>query len=322
MATDSAPTGRHDTGALRGQKRCLYVIGMHRSGTSAVTGLITMLGLRGPAENDLIHPGPGNKRGTKESRTLTDFNESILVSLGGGWSAPPLLEPHWEKAPAVVDRRARATKLMAATFGSQPFVWKDPRNCLLLPFWRTEIAPPDAAVFVYRNPLEVARSLQARNGFPITHGLALWERYVRSAAVHVAGIPTLVVGFERVLGETGAWCGELVEFFDAVGLPADRGSLDRAGQSLASALRHQRLSASPSNGIHASQRSVFDALERMQGAHLPWSSPDLGDEPDWVEDVLTMRRELVRLQRQQQPSMAPWARAGRRVKRVSRRSKQ
>jgi hypothetical protein len=300
-----------------GTKRCLHVIGMHRSGTSAVTGFITQLGLRGPAEEDVFPAGRWNAQGNKESASLTGFNEDILVSLGGGWSAPTVLEPHWEKGPAMVDRRAQASALLTQAFGSQPFVWKDPRNCLLLPFWQA-ITPPDAAVFVYRNPLEVAGSIRARNHFPLTHGLALWERYVRAAAANLEGIPTLVTGFDRVLGDTEAWCRELVDFLTTTGLPVDSGSLEAAVHSLDSGLRHQRPTPLPDDGIHASQRDVLSVLDGLQGTHLPWSAPDLGDEPDWVEDVLAMRRQYLTLRQQHQPSMSPLARAGRRLQRATR----
>ena len=317
--TSAATDGRQDvTPVPDGAKQCLHVIGMHRSGTSAVTGLITMLGLRGPAEED-VFPGTGwNERGNKESATLTRFNEGILVSLGGDWSAPTVLEPGWEKGQAMVDRRARASALLTQAFGSQPFVWKDPRNCLLLPFWQG-ITPPDAAVLVYRNPLEVAGSIRARDNAPLTHGLALWERYVRSAATNLKGVPTLVTGFDRVMDGTETWCRELVDFLATAGLEVDSGSFDRAVHSLDATLRHQRPSSLPDDGIHASQRDVMSTLDRLQGPHFPWPAPDLGDEPDWVEDVLTLRRAFVVLREQHRPSAALLARAGRGLERVSRR---
>ncbi len=301
-----------------GAKRCLYVIGMHRSGTSAVTGLITTLGLRGPAEEDVFPRIRWNARGNKESATLTRFNEEILLSLGGDWSAPTVLESHWEKGQDMVDRRGRASALLTQAFGSQPFVWKDPRNCLLLPFWQG-IMPPDAAVFVYRNPLEVAGSIRTRNNTPLTHGLALWERYVRSAATNLNGVPTLVTAFDRVMEDTETWCRELVDFLATAGLEVDSGSFDRAVHSLDAALRHQRPSPLPDDGIHASQRDVLSTLDRLQGTHLSWLPPDLGDEPDWVEDVLALRRAAVLLREQHRPSTTPLARAGRRLQRVSRR---
>jgi hypothetical protein len=316
----SAATNRREDGtpAPDRAKRCLHVIGMHRSGTSAVTGLITTLGLRGPAEDDVFRAGKSNARGNKESATLTGFNDQILTSLGGGWSAPTVLEPHWEKTPALVERRGRGSVLLTEAFGAEPFVWKDPRNCLLLPFWR-EISPPDAAVFVNRNPLEVAGSIRARNHFPLTHGLALWERYVRSAAANLDGIPTLATGFDRVLGDTEAWGRELVDFLVTAGFEVEEGSVERAVHSLDSTLRHQRPSPLPDDGIHASQRDVLSALDQLQGTHLSWAAPDLGEEPDWVEDVLAMRREFIALRQQHLPSTSMWARAARRLRRASRR---
>jgi hypothetical protein len=286
---------------------------MHRSGTSAVTGLITMLGLHGPSADDLYRTGEWNERGNQESATLSKYNEGILRSLGGDWSAPVVLEEHWEKAPAMAKRRPRASALLNECFGQPPFVWKDPRNCLLLPFWREQITVPDAAVFVYRSPLEVAGSIKARNGYVLTHCLALWERYVRAAAANLDGIPTLVVGFDRVLNDPAEWSRELVGFLGTVGVATDDASVDRALEALDSSLRHQRPSPLPGGGIHSSQRQILDALESAQGIHLPWSAPDLGDEPAWVEDVLAMRRELVLFRREHDSSRL--ARLGDRLRR-------
>jgi hypothetical protein len=294
---------------------------MHRSGTSAVTALITLLGLRGPTGEDTLPLRQWNERGNNESAALTRFNQQILLSMGGDWSAPPVFGPHWQKAPEMVERRARASALLARSFAVQPFVWKDPRNCLLLPFWRSGITPPDAAVFVYRDPIEVAGSIRARNKFPLTHGLALWERYVRAAAANLDGVPTLLVDFDRVLRDTDAWCGELIDFLDVVGIDADHGARERAVHSLDSALRHQQASPLPDDGVHHSQRQVLAVLGMMQGTHLPWSAPDLGVEPDWVEDVLAMRREFVALREQHRPSTSPVARVVGRLQRVTRGAK-
>jgi hypothetical protein len=278
-----------------------------------VAGLVSQLGLHGPAQEDLDPATEWNERGNNESVQLSGFNDELFRRLGGSWEAPPVLGPHWEQDPVLVDQRARATALIAKAFSAQTFVWKDPRNCILLPFWRSVISPPEAAVFVYRHPLEVAGSMKARNHFTNTHGLALWERYVRSAASNLDGIPTLVVAFERVLDETEAWCGELMAFFDTVGLETDRSATERAVRSLDTELRHQRRPPLPDTGLHVSQRAILDVLDPMQGPHLPWSAPDLGEEPEWVEDVLTLRREYLSERRNHRPSSSPLARAGSRI---------
>jgi hypothetical protein len=133
--------------------RCLYVIGMHRSGTSALTGLLSELGLHGPVDEDLIPTSQWNEMGNRESATLTHFNNRLLRSLGGSWAAPPVLTEGWAGDAGLEDARMEARPLVATAFSDHPFVWKDPRNCLLLPFWRTVISPPNAALFVYRDPL-------------------------------------------------------------------------------------------------------------------------------------------------------------------------
>jgi hypothetical protein len=57
--------------------------------------------------------------------------------------------------------------------------WKDPRNCLTLPFWR-KLLPELNVLVIVRNPLEVAYSLRNRNeDTSYSFGLRLWEIYNR-----------------------------------------------------------------------------------------------------------------------------------------------
>ncbi len=279
--------------------RGLYVVGMHRSGTSAVTGMLVGLGLQGPSVDDRLPPSPSNESGNNESATLTRFNNDVLLSLGGTWAAPPRLTGDWAAGPRVTGHRDEAARLVAAAFPHEYFVWKDPRTCLLLPFWKTVIGPPEAAVFVYRDALDVARSLQVRNEFPITHGLALWERYVRSASANLDGVPTFVTRFDDVLDDPTVVVRELTAFLQSVGYRVALHE-DPAVLRLDQRLRHHRSSGSPveSEPISSSQQLILDVLDQRQGAHRSWSAPDLGTEPDWVEDVLALRRNFDRIRRE------------------------
>ncbi|MGB7053107.1 MAG: hypothetical protein WBG41_16200 [Acidimicrobiales bacterium] len=308
---------KHPDGAGQG----LYVIGMHRSGTSAVTGIVSRFGIHGPPDEDLFPTKEWNEQGNHESATLTRFNEALLSLVGGDWSAPPVLAPNWESDPAVAGRREKAGVLIERVFGRERFVWKDPRNCLLLPFWRSATAPPRAAIFVYRDPLEVANSITARAGFSTTLGVALWERYVRGAVANLDGVPTLVVGFDRVLEQPDEWQEELVEFLTVAGLDVEREPAASTDRTLDRKLRHHQTSPSldPKARLHDSQRQLLDVLDRMQGPHHQWSAPELGDEPGWVEDVLTLRREYVVERRKHRPSTSPMARTGHLIRRVGRR---
>lgn len=258
-----------------------------------------------------------NEKGNKESVSLNRFNEDLLRRAGGFWPAPPVISEPRTQLPWN-DRRAEARTLVTRVFGDQPFVWKDPRNCILLPFWQAVTAPPLAALFVYRDPFEVAASLKARNGLVITHGLALWERYVRSAAANLDGVPTLVLDFDRVLEEPEALRSELIEFLRTVGLDVDDNVAHSSDPSVDGRLRHHTKPRQPSSGIYQTQRHVVDVLDQSRGSHFPWSAPDLGDEPEWVEDVFTIWRRYKVERQQHRPSSSPVVRASNFIRRAGR----
>jgi hypothetical protein len=276
----------------------VFVIGMHRSGTSAVTGMLTRLGVDAPAEDDLVPATEFNERGHFESKSLMRFDNQLLRVLGGTWSAPPRLEPGWERQPALDGLRRDAPGAFRATFPTRPMAWKDPRNCLLLPFWRSVVPPPIAAVLVYRDGMEVAQSLRTRNDIALIHGLALWERYVRTSCADLVGLPTLVSEYAGMLDDPVGWGRTLTGFLADVGVRVDPARAEAAVASLDAGLRHQRAPTVRPAGIAESQHDVLEVLRGLDGAHPRWSPPDLGVEPDWVEDVLALRREYEVLRRE------------------------
>ena len=69
-------------------KRGVFVLGMHRSGTSAATRLINLLGIETCVASDLLPWARDNPRGHWESRSLNDFNDRILARLGCDWTLP------------------------------------------------------------------------------------------------------------------------------------------------------------------------------------------------------------------------------------------
>jgi hypothetical protein len=271
---------------------CVFVVGMHRSGTSATTEVLGRLGLASPSSDELVPATSANERGHFEAKTLVRFNDRLLRSLGGTWSAPPSLAPGWELDDSLDELRAEASASFAAVFPERPAAWKDPRNCIVLPFWRAVLGPGAVAVLVYRDPFEVARSLESRNDLRLTLGLALWERYVRAACANLDGIPTFCTDFRRVLDEPEEWERDAVDFLARAGVALDGTRLDRATTSVDGTLHHQRAADEDTRGLGDSARQVLEVLRSLEGAHHPWRSPDLGPEPEWVSDVLAMRLEL------------------------------
>src|SRR5687768_10874208 len=106
----------------------VFVLGMHRSGTSAATRLVNLLGVPTCIDEDLSPTKADNPRGHWESESLTALNERLLDALGCDWSCPPRLEQGWENDSALEQLVAEAAVLFPTIFPTEQWVWKDPRN--------------------------------------------------------------------------------------------------------------------------------------------------------------------------------------------------
>ena len=192
---------------------------MHRSGTSAATRLVNMLGPATCAPSEMVR-GPWNPSGHFESRTLMHLNNALLTQMGRTWwYPPPAGEDYAAVAARITTTRGQARRAFRRVHPSAPWVWKDPRTSVLLPFWRHVLGPRLAAVVVVRNPLEVAASMRRRHGVPVTFGVALWERYNRLILAHSAGMPVLVTRYADLVADAGAWSENAREFLAGLGIP-------------------------------------------------------------------------------------------------------
>src|SRR4051812_38376539 len=151
------------------------IAGMHRSGTSMVTKMLQMSGLYLGQESDLERSYREDREPHWENRRIVQINVQILAQLYGAWDCPPGAPVEWS-APHLAALRSDAETVIAEFAGREPWGWKDPRNSLTLPFWQSLLGPMPV-VIVVRNPLEVALSLRARNGYSFALGLALWQTY-------------------------------------------------------------------------------------------------------------------------------------------------
>src|SRR4051812_23392276 len=159
----------------------VVVLGMHRSGTSAITAAVAALGVPLGVPDDRMAPREENAEGFHESVRITAFNELVLRQMGGRWDAPPRLAAGWHDTQEMSEVRAAAGPLFASVHPTKTWVWKDPRSCLLAPLWWPVLEGDIRIVLVVRHPLAVARSLRRRNWLSKTYSLALWERYTRRA---------------------------------------------------------------------------------------------------------------------------------------------
>jgi glycosyltransferase involved in cell wall biosynthesis len=240
-----------------------------------------LLGVYLGSEDNLMRPAPDNPRGYWENQQLTDINDEILTRLGGSWHELPAFSANWESAPALADIRQKARIFLQKEFASASFWgWKDPRTSLTLPFWQN-LLPRLRFIICLRNPVDVARSLEHRNGFSFEKSDYLWLNYVKSALEHTAGQPRLFLFYEDVMA---AWPYELerLKNFLEQSHFAEQLEIRRAiEESIDTELHHHRTSTAESvddpsvsfyvkalymllRGYHPS-RAESDSLEPRQG---------------------------------------------------------
>ena len=177
---------------------------------------LNLLGVYLGPESELL-PGPdaSNPKGFWEQDKLKRLNNAILRSMGGRVHEPPPLPLGWQDEPVLDELKERARELVRQRFtGSPLWGWKDPRNCLTLPFWQ-ELLPEMSYVICIRNPLDVAASLAKRGGLPTEKSLLLWSRYVSSSIAHTAGGDRIFVFFEDFFEDWEVQLVRLARFIGA-----------------------------------------------------------------------------------------------------------
>jgi len=274
--------------------RGVFVLGMHRSGTSVATRLVNLRGVPTVVEGDLLPRTADNPRGYWESESLTALNDRIFAALESDWSCPPELAPGWERGLSLDSLRSEAKEVFARAIPFEQWVWKDPRNCITLPFWLGCLEVEPVVVLVHRNPLEIAASLTARDDLGKLYCLALWERYLRRGLDVLSGLPTLVTTYDEILGDPRAWCADASAFLGSHGVVTGElaaGALDYVDTKL----RHARFSredviADPA--VSKVQRELLVVLEGFRGAHDALPAPDLPPETPTTEALLAERRRL------------------------------
>jgi hypothetical protein len=267
----------------------LLVVGMHRSGTSALTGALGAMGFQTPATADLLEWQESNAAHW-ESRALTLFDDDLLASLGGSWEAPPPVPPESVKQAAESLVPTPAVAASAAYSEPGPIVWKDPRLCLLLPFWRRVLPGPLAAILVWRSPLAVAHSLRERDGMELADGIALWERYNGSALRNLEGVDAYVCRYEDMTANPGQRMAAIADWLGS--LPQFRSNSTEWRRDLAEgAITSRSLEAFPeaSELILGSQHALLDCLREIEGGHRPLSSMELPIESGWTTALLADR---------------------------------
>ncbi len=199
----------------RRQRTAVLVLGMHRSGTSALTGLIHRLGAKAPSTP--LPAASDNPKGFAESARLLEVHNRILASAGSDWRDWTAFNPDWVHSPAAEPFVSELGQVFDQEYPDASFVAiKDPRICRFAPLWFEVLNERHIAalpIIAFRNPLEVAASLNARGGMPLMHGMLLWLRHVLDAERASRGMKRAFVDHRHVLEDWRAVAGDLRQRF-------------------------------------------------------------------------------------------------------------
>jgi hypothetical protein len=216
---------------------------MHRSGTSPITRILNLLGLSLGAKERLMPALEGNNpTGFWEHLDIVQINDELLAYLGGSWDRPPEPPTGWEHREDLTGIRRRARELLDKEFANEPsWGWKDPRTCLTLPFWKT-LVPHLKYVICIRNPVDVAKSLEARDDITSKNALGLWSQYNSSALRNTEGEARLFTLYDSYFTDLDRELARLASFVGTDTPDPDSETRRRIVTFLDERLRHHQAS--------------------------------------------------------------------------------
>ena len=212
--------------------RCVIVLGMHRSGTSATAGVLHHLGVNmGPV---LIGATEANRKGHYEDQELALLNEDAL----GSWHTPvPRVARHRTRYQQLFAERARRSELWGM---------KDPRMCLtfdhVADWLRSTPGVDDVRCVAVNRPFnEAVSSLVKRDGWARDRAVQIQSIYqyrMVETIEHFSG-ELLGVDFPDLIDDPASVVAEVAHFVYA-GLDSQAGDarISEAAAFIDPSLRH------------------------------------------------------------------------------------
>lgn len=190
--------------------KAICIVGMHRSGTSVISRLINLLGFYLGEDSNLMRSKTDNPEGFWERNDIFDFHERILALFKMKWDTPIPLPAQWTNLDEIKIFREELTELIVRNFSNhKAWAWKDPRTSILLALWKEvlyDLDIPFSCLVSIRNPLDVAKSLETRNGFPHEKSYGIWFNYNISLLYEILSIPHAVISYDHLINN---WQAEL-----------------------------------------------------------------------------------------------------------------
>ncbi|HUB27422.1 MAG TPA: hypothetical protein VL992_18495, partial [Tepidisphaeraceae bacterium] len=224
------------------QPVAIGVLGMHRSGTSALARLLNLLGA--DLGRTLLDASDDNPRGFWENRQIVDCHGELLQAVGSYLDDFVPLADGWELTAPVAPFRIRLLDVLRSEFEGVPlWAFKDPRTCRLLPLWHqmlNQLAVSPCFILMVRPPAEVHESLAQRGGYPVNKSMLMTLTHMLEAERHTRGRRRAIVTFDQLMSD---WAGAIERIGRelAINWPNSIESIrPQVAEFLDPALRHHR----------------------------------------------------------------------------------
>ncbi len=205
------------------RKPIVLVLGMHRSGTSLCSHLLSALGvdmtdqIPGPGQ---ASPAPDNPRGHWERWEIVEFHDRILRLFNRDYFGrfhDFALPVAWWADPRVAQIRREIVAFLENRMGDSYFGFKDPRTVRLMPMWHqiiNELKLAPKVVLCLRNPAQVARSLHTRDGLDPANGEYRWLVHMIDFFRYAGNFDFCAVEYEEWFDNPAANIEKLRKFLD------------------------------------------------------------------------------------------------------------
>ena len=271
-------------------RRAFVVLGMHRSGTSAMTRTLSLLGA-GLPKGLMPAVENNNECGFWEAKSVADLNDEILEALDSGWDDVFSFRPREYLSNFDRFHLGRAVELLDAEFnGSEVIALKDPRISILTSFWERALRQAGYAthyIVMVRNPLEVAESLRARDEFPREKSLLLWSSYMIAADRDTREQNRIFVSYDQLMND---WRGVRRRIEENAGFPFPRDTSTAANEVDRFLSRRFRHFDTPDSDIF----SRSDVPDEVKTLYRIFSGACEGAEIDRAE-LEAVERELAKM---------------------------
>ena len=181
--------------------KLVVVLGMHRSGTSAITRGLEVLGVN--LGENLYPAAIDNPKGFWEDNDFLAINEELLAHLGYSVDQLGLIDWQLPSTATIKSLELKAESLVRERCKKNA-LWgfKDPRTARLLPFWQAifeRVGCDVRYVIAARNPMSIVESLYKRSGFEAEITFYLWLEHIVPSILGTTNAKRVVVDYDQLL---------------------------------------------------------------------------------------------------------------------------